>query len=283
MKKTSLILVLIVTSVALAVPAANPLIYAPEIPDIVVDGDLSDWAEASDWAVFGAWDGNPPGLDSTTQAQYAWNDANDMLYIGIESTEGIGLILEVGGLMGVIGEPNEVILTATPFSTPATQISFRNWVGGVPTDIDNQTGGTTDGVIAAFTFAIEGPVVTITIEIALPIYSDWADSGTAMNLQNRMDVYVFANVFDGAVLFGDSQVADGTYVRLWDGVVIELASLIRLLETSSPQVCDDVPNPFKPEFDLNRNCYVDVPDLAVVAGDWLTCNDPEDANCVPNW
>ena len=282
MIKISLILVLIITGGAIAVPAANPLIYAPEIPGIVVDGDLSDWAEASSWAVFGAWDGNPPGLDSTTQAQYAWNDANDLLYIGIESTEGVGLILEVGGLMGVIGEPNAAVLVATPFSKEATQMRFTNWVPGNPPDIENQTGGITDGVAAALTFETV-PVVTITIEIALPIYSDWSDNGTAMDLQNRMDVYVFANAFDSNEDFGDSQVADGAYVRLWDGVVIELASLVRLLETSSPQVCADIPGPFKPEFDLDGNCYVDVPDLSMVARDWLSCNDPCDSGCTPNW
>ena len=53
--------------------------------------------------------------------------------------------------------------------------------------------------------------------------SDWSDNGKAMDLQNRMDVYVFANAFDTDQIFGDSQVADGAYVRLFDGVVFNQA------------------------------------------------------------
>ena len=283
MNKTSLILVLMLISTTMAIPAANPLIYAPEIGSVTVDGDLTDWADASSWALFGAWDGSPPGLASTTKAQYAWSDANDVLYIGVESTEGIGLFLEVGGLMGLITEPNDAVAAATPLSPQATQISFSNWVGSVPTDIVNQRGEITDGVNAAFSFAVEGATVTMTIEISLPIYSNWSDAGSALDLQSRMDVYVFANVFDAAGDFGDSQVADGAYVALWNGVVMEVNSLVRLLETSSPQLCDDIPRQFKPQFDFDGNCYVDIGDLGVIAADWLNCNDPEDTACTPNW
>lgn len=282
MRMISLVLILVISSVAVAVPDANPLIYAPQISQITVDGDLSDWGGASSWAEFGAWDGNPPGLASTTKAQYAWNDANDMLYIGVVSTEGIGMTLEVGGLLGVDGDPTFAQTTATPYSAEATQIKFDNWVGGVPT-IENQIGNITDGVDAAYTVELVETVVTMTIEIALPIYSDWTNNATGMDLHDRMDVYVFANVFDGAGDFGDSQTADGAYVQLWDGVVMDLASLVRLLDALPPEVCADIPKPFKPEFDFDGNCYVDLADFSVVASAWLSCNNPEDDDCIPNW
>ena len=33
--------------------------------------------------------------------------------------------------------------------------------------------------------------------------------------------------------------------------------------------------------DVNRNCRVDLPDFALLALDWLKCNDPNEANCGP--
>ena len=35
--------------------------------------------------------------------------------------------------------------------------------------------------------------------------------------------------------------------------------------------------------DLNRDCYVDLTDLAEFAGDWLRCNDPDAAACEVDW
>ena len=103
-----ILMVLVVTCVfsemLWAEVARNPLITAPEISTIVVDGNLSDWDKASDWATFGVWWGG--GLDNASRTQYAWNDANDMLYIGIESRESLNLVLEVGGLMGDLSDPN---------------------------------------------------------------------------------------------------------------------------------------------------------------------------------
>jgi len=33
--------------------------------------------------------------------------------------------------------------------------------------------------------------------------------------------------------------------------------------------------------DLNQDCFVNLADLALLAGDWLTCNDPQGPNCTP--
>jgi len=37
------------------------------------------------------------------------------------------------------------------------------------------------------------------------------------------------------------------------------------------------------EADLDHDCDVDVDDLAILAADWLTCNDPNNPNCTENW
>jgi hypothetical protein len=40
---------------------------------------------------------------------------------------------------------------------------------------------------------------------------------------------------------------------------------------------------FGMEADLNHDCYVDIKDLVVFAGDWLRCNNPNDSYCEVNW
>ena len=35
--------------------------------------------------------------------------------------------------------------------------------------------------------------------------------------------------------------------------------------------------------DVNSDCYVNLEDFALLTGNWLMCNDPEDVSCIPNW
>lgn len=250
------------TSLQGSLAQKNPLIYAPQINAITIDGSLADWQASSDWAVFGKWYANGTGLTSTSKAKYAWNDSANLLYIGIESGEGSTLIMELGGLMGNLSDPN-----ATPLGgTQATQLELKNWSGGVPTLITNQLGGIKTGVSAAY--AINGG--TITIEIALPIYSDWKNAATAMNLFAQMDVYTYINIVNAGWTAGDSLCANGTQVYYVSNPVIGNASLIRLLQGTSPQSCSDYPdivvmgNP-----DYNEDCIVNFKDFATFASDWL--------------
>jgi hypothetical protein len=240
--------------------AKNPLIYAPQIPAITVNGDFSDWASASDWAVFGKW--YEGGLDSTTQAKYAWNDASNKLYIGIESTETTSLILEVGGLMGDLSDAN-----AMPSGgIQATQLEFSGWSGGVPTSIINQSEGTVSGIQAAYT--VSGG--TIKIEIAMPIYSDWKNIASGINLTNQMDIYAYADIFsDDWFTMGDNQCADGAYYYSYGTPTMQTGSLVRLMQ-SFPRTCADVPNVYKNGLiDINDDCIVNLVDFANVAVDWL--------------
>ena len=252
---------------------ANPLIFAPQIAAVTVDGDLSDWAQGSAWADFGAWYNG--GLASGTRARYAWNDAGDVLYIGIESTEGTGLRLEVGGLMGNLSA------SATPFGTvEACQIALSGWTGGAAGTIESsQPWGVTTGVVAAYTDSGG----TMTIEIATPIYSDWGDDGTGMDLVGGMSVFEYANVFDSGQTAADSQIADGSgFVYLWEKPVMQLGSEIRLLSTWPP-TCSDVPERFKQDSDVDGDCWVTLSDFALLAGSWMQCSDPANAACDGFW
>ena len=35
--------------------------------------------------------------------------------------------------------------------------------------------------------------------------------------------------------------------------------------------------------DVNKDCYVNLVDYAMIAEDWMECNDPENDNCLGNW
>jgi len=251
------------------VAEANPLIYAPQISAISVDGDLSDWGSASSWADFGTWYNG--GLSSTSRAKYAWNDASNRLYIGIETTEISDPIVEIGGLMSALS-------TVTPQSgEQATQVSFMGWSGGVPGVVINQADGITDGISAAYQISIG----KMTIEIATPIYSNWKDPDTAMDLIARMNIYDYINIANSSYAVADSQVTSGTYKYLYGNSVIGNASLIRLLNTATPVTAEDVPNVVgRPDY--NGDSTVNFADFATFALNWLHCNDPEvPCNYVP--
>lgn len=268
MKNIKIILMVLVVTcvfseVLWAEAARNPLITAPEISPIAVDGDLSDWDDASAWATFGGWYNG--SLDNASRAQYAWNDAN-MLYIGVESREPRDLVLEVGGLMGNLSDPS-----ADPnSSSKTTQIEFK-YSGGTIAITNQMSGEITTGVIASHTW--DGTIMTI--EIAVPIYSDWTNSGSAMTLSDGMDVYVYANVLDSdpdpELTFGDSQVTSGTYIALSFSETMDVASRVRLY--GPPSECGELGTEYLTS-DLDNDCYVTLADFATLAADWMECTDP---------
>lgn len=257
------ILMALVSSMAFGAAQLNPLINAPEITAITPDGNLSDWQAASDWAVFGSWYNG--GLASESRAKYAWNDTADMLYIAVESTESLDIFLEVGGLMGDLTNPS-----ATPAGDPeATQIQFKYITGAI--DIYNQLSGTVTGVQAGYTW--DG--TTMTVEIATPIYSDWADPCTAMNLADSMSVYVYANVADSGWVAADSQSAY-SYVNYSGSITMDVASEIYLYGDAS--FCGDQGTVYL-DADINTDCYVNLEDFTKLAWNWMFCNHPDDDSC----
>jgi len=271
-KNFRIILVTIVVTFSLcgmvwAEAANNPLITAPEISAIVVDGNLSEWEQASEWANFGRWWNG--GLDSVSQAQYAWNGTNDMLYIGVESTESLDLSLSVGGLMGNLSDPY-----ATPLaSNNASQIQFDyNDVTGVIDITNSDVNEVTTGVSAAHTW--DG--TTMTIEISIPIYSNWRDDSSAMALSDNTDVYIYADVFNSGITAADSQVASGLYANHFGGITMDVASKVTLY--SAPTECGDLGTQYL-DSDLDSDCYVTFDDFAMLAADWMDCTDPNNLGC----
>jgi hypothetical protein len=154
----------------------NATFDVPAIGAITVDGSLSDWSDSTEWSnPYILWHGT--GLTSTTKAKFAWNDANDKLYMAIQTTEDS---FQVGG-HPVVGYSKDI--TSVPTSgIGSTQLAFD--YNGTTVSIMNeiyeyqQLGagstwgpGTTDGVIAACLYnSADG---TYTYELALPLWNDW--------------------------------------------------------------------------------------------------------------
>lgn len=248
----------------------NRLIFAPAISPITVDGSFGDWTDGSGWAVFGGWFPDGEGLASTTQAMYGWNETTDMLYIAIESTQPLAdyLPIEIGGLMGDLSDPTALVKDGVQ----ATQIRLE--YNGSSFDITNSYAGVTTGVVVGHTW--DG--TTLRVEIATPIYSDWKNDSTDMQLTAGMDIYEFVNIFDDFWEYADSQSVDGVQVTYSDSKVMEVASAIRLLN-SLPGTCADFPAGIRNYADFAGDCSVNFEDFAVFALDWLECNDPENVNC----
>lgn len=236
----------------------NPVIFAPQVSAITVDGDLSDWADGSEPAIFGKWYPNGTGLTSTTTARYAWNDTGDMLYIGVESSESEEVYLEVGGLMGDLSDPFATVIDANG----ATQIQFH--YNGSTFETTNQLSGSTAGISAAHTW--DGS--TMIIEISVPIYSNWTEGTGMLNLTSGKDVYVYANLFDSVADNADSQCADGEQVYYPNKILTTVASAVRLLD-SLPADCSDIPVTKVNPADFAGDCTVNMEDFAVFANDWL--------------
>ena len=264
-------------------PAKNPVVFAPEISAITVDGDLSDWDEASDWLTFGAWYDNGAsvgqvvsGLASTTKIKYAWNDAADKLYIGIETDEtGVvdinDILFELGGLMGDLSDPS-----ATPNGSFATtQMKIYN-LADAPV-VHNQV---YDKDVSSVNVAASQSGGILTVEIETPIFSDWFNESGSIALSSQQDVYTYANIFAEQTLSGnegtgsaDSQIADGYYI----GGIANLptmqtgGTLVRLITDLPPASAADLDSgrTVIAKQDYNEDMTVDLADFVVLAADWL--------------
>lgn len=185
-----------------------------------------------------------------------------MLYIGVESTEGSALILELGGLLAAATQTD----TVSSNGISATQIEFSDWSSGVPQSITNQSDptGTVTGITAAYT--LDGS--TMTIEIAVPIYSNWQNDSTAVNLTSQMDLYVYSDVFSEDWLGGDHQCTNGEYIYSYSSNVMNIASLVRLVD-SLPRTVDDIPELYT-GYILNpyQDSMIDLLDFTVIADNW---------------
>ncbi len=56
------------------------------------------------------------------------------------------------------------------------------------------------------------------------------------------------------------------------------------IDSSGPITCEEViAVGYALAGDVNQDCFVGLSDLALIATNWLKCNDPEDVSCEPTW
>ena len=53
-----------------------------------------------------------------------------------------------------------------------------------------------------------------------------------------------------------------------------------VITTTTPTCADSITAGLIHKTDLNKDCYVNLQDLAILLENWTQCNDPENANCV---
>lgn len=167
-------------------PASQNMAFdVPAAGSITTDGDLSDWTASTDWSdPYIWWSGT--SLISTTRAKFAWNDAEDLLYVAIQTNESsvrpgghavIGLSKAIGG-NPLTGNG----ATQLCFDIQGSSVWIRNEINET-----NQTGDLTTGVQAGY--SVSNGVYTY--EIAIPLWSDWKQTIPA----NRQALSVGDTVF----------------------------------------------------------------------------------------
>ncbi len=280
-KLTILIMVLAVGITLLANPDQNAAFYDPEIAAITCDGNLSDWSDASATSLpYIYWaDTGLPG--TTTTAQFAWNDAADMLYIAV-----ITDVNEVGKQVGgwaVIGSTLDK--TSSPWDdVRSTQLGFglnsTTSIFEIVNEIDYYGSGRAEGSTGVQAGQSTTAGVT-TFEIAIPLWADWTVMTDGQALSSGDIVSVYAVMQDElAALGGTNMTFDGNNgnpgfaAGNWgDGAEVTLGYAS---EIACWQAID---SGFGQDVDLNQDCYINMEDYAILAQDYLDCNNPLDLNC----
>jgi DUF971 family protein len=116
------------------ITAQNMAFDVPAVVAIDVDGDLSDWSKSTSWShPFILW--NAGGLSSVTQAKFAWNDAQDILYVAVRTNQANGGHVVVG----ISTDVNAAAWSET--GNYATQLAFdviSNDQGGLSVTVMNE-------------------------------------------------------------------------------------------------------------------------------------------------
>ena len=196
-------------------------------------------------------------MSSTTKAKFAWNDAQDMLYVAVQTDQANGGHLVIG-----VGTEETSVPTS---SVGSTQLAFDAGTG-TSVDIINEiqyfkdaytptldawADGGTDGVVAAQT----NDGTTWTYEIAIPYWSDWATMLTKESISADDVNYVYL-VMENELEGGTG--TDMTYVgnpHFSDGRFDVGAALTFV---GSAQLAGDA----------NKDGKVDGSDVTILAGNW---------------
>jgi ligand-binding SRPBCC domain-containing protein len=152
---------------------------------------------------------------------------------------------------------------------PAGTVTFENLSGSEP----NQTFGsymlTNDGqtVLIEGYFNLTSDCEFTAVEIEFTLSQPTADTSRTYGT-----VYSYSSPSFGT--FSSNNMGDGP---LDDQTVMAIVDI-------GPTDCDEVKQEgYQLPQDLNGDCYVDLADFALFASAYLSCNDPTDSDCTPNW
>ena len=143
--------------------------------------------------------------------------SSNMLYIGIRTTVANPYGVEVGAMGNL--NPN----AHTYDGVETSQIEFK--LSATPLAISNQIGGTIAGIVAASSF---NNGIT-TLEIAMPIYANWQNASTAMNLFSGMHIFEYATIANTSWSAANSQNAAGEYLSYYFGAPMDFATDMTLV------------------------------------------------------
>lgn len=205
-----MVCVLLIGSTGFADPPQNAAFNAPEIGAITCDGDLSDWSASTGWSIaYGSWIGTS-GLEwpgNTTYAKFAWSDADDLLYVAVQTNQNYidnALTEDIGGHMVLgVGLPGGDPTTAVGCTQLAFDLVGTGAGGGVGIINEIQyfkdtygitawAGGGTVGVQAgAVTTGSTAADMITTYEVAIPLWSNWTvmTNKQALSVGTVVDLY----------------------------------------------------------------------------------------------
>ncbi len=121
------------------------------------------------------------------------------------------------------------------------------------------------GIVGSFAAGDSGAVEAWIVKDGVTLFSQTPQTTADIAFDIRTEV-VPGTIIDLVVGMGASYGAETTPVY----AVITREDSLR---------CQDLPDSAFQSADLNRDCYVNLEDFAVIAQDWLKCNNPQDEAC----
>jgi hypothetical protein len=224
--------------------------------NLSIDGTLSDWPTTSEWSrPFVFWNGI--ALTSTTRARFAWNDAQDLLYIAVETNEAS---VQPGGHLVIGAAKNRDSVPASGIGS--TQLCFTAIAGSNEVYVQNEmalygdrTQGA-DGIVSAYSY--NNTTHCYTYEIALPLWTDWhiGNMTSKQSLEIGQPVYVYIVMQDIFKSLNGMNLSYYGNPHFNEGAFDEAAALT--LVAGSVQLLGDA----------NNDGAVDVGDLGILAANY---------------
>jgi hypothetical protein len=205
-------------------------------------------------------------LTSATQVKFAWNDAQDMLYVAIKTNQADGGHVVVGMSKDVAGVPSTGMGSTQLCFDPvagSSDVTIRNEIQyykdkyqiSNPVPFASWGGGTTEGVVAKYSF--NNADGTYTYEIAIPLWTDWrlGEAKVKQALASDEVVYLYS-VLESTIESGNG--TNLTYLgnpTFFVGAFDKAAKLTLLAPTLLAG-------------DANNDGMVDVGDLGILAANY---------------